>query len=70
MSNHLLASTLQHSFQAARAIRITGHFSRWRERHFYRRDLARLSQEAPHMIDDIGLTTEEVESELAKQFWR
>jgi len=69
MSNNLLASTLQHSAQAVRAIRITAYLSSWRERQCYRRDLARLSREAPHMIDDIGLTKDEVESELAKPFW-
>lgn len=70
MGNNLLASTLQHSVWAVRAIKLTGCVSRWRERHFYRRDLARLSSVAPHMIDDIGLTKDEVESELAKPFWR
>lgn len=70
MSNNLLASTFQDLFQQVRAIRIAGYVSRWRQRHFYRRDLARLSGVAPHMIDDIGLTKDEVESELAKPFWR
>lgn len=70
MSNNLLASTLQHSVQTVRANRITDYVSKWREQHFYRHDLARLSSVAPHMIDDIGLTKDEVESELAKPFWR
>ena len=70
MSNNLVALTLQGSIQAVRAIKLTDYVSRWRERHFYRCDLARLSQAAPHMIDDIGLKQDEVESELAKPFWR
>lgn len=70
MSNNLVASTLRGSIQAVRAIKLTDYVSRWQERHFYRRELARLSQAAPHMIDDIGLTQDEVESELAKPFWR
>lgn len=69
MSNSL-ASTLQHSVRTVRAIKLTAYVSRWREQHLYRRDLARLSKEVPHMIDDIGLTMDEVESELAKPFWR
>ncbi len=70
VSNNLLSSTLQHSIQTVRAIKSTGYVSRWRERYFYRSDLARLSGVAPHMIDDIGLTNDEVETELAKPFWR
>jgi len=71
VSNNPLSSTLQHSVQTVRAIRIAGHVSRWRERNFYRSDLARLSRvAAQHMIDDIGLTKDEVESEFAKPFWR
>lgn len=70
MSNKLLTLTLNHSVQAFKAIRVTAYVSSWRERLFYRHELARLAKDAPHMIDDIGLTKDEVEFELAKPFWR
>ncbi|PBC02570.1 hypothetical protein CK220_20060 [Mesorhizobium sp. WSM3860] len=62
--------SLNQSVQASKATRITAFISTWRERLFYRNELARLARDAPHMIDDIGLTEEEVELELAKPFWR
>ena len=70
MSNNVLVSTIWHSVKIVRAIEIAGCVSRWRQQHFYRRELGRLRSEAPHMIDDIGLTMDEVETELAKPFWR
>ena len=70
MSNKLLTLSLNQSVQASKATRITAIVSTWRERLFYRHELARLARDAPHMIDDIGLTEDEVELELAKPFWR
>ena len=39
----------------------------WRTRRRSRRDLATLD---PHLLRDIGLTTQEASSEICKPFWR
>ena len=40
----------------------------WRSR--FRRDLAHKSKDEPHLIDDIGLTRQQVEAETVKPFWQ
>jgi len=42
----------------------------WRQRSRYRRDLARLRNSGPHLIEDIGLSQAEANREAAKPFWR
>lgn len=42
----------------------------WDERMRFRWDLERKSKDTPHLIDDIGLTKRQVETEIAKPFWR
>jgi uncharacterized protein YjiS (DUF1127 family) len=42
----------------------------WRERIQARWRLARMAQENPHLLKDIGLTMQQVETEIAKPFWR
>ncbi|TCN29076.1 DUF1127 domain-containing protein [Sinorhizobium americanum] len=42
----------------------------WNRRIHYREELARLSKDGPELLDDIGLTTRQVEDELTKPFWR
>ena len=42
----------------------------WLNRRHYRRGLARLMRVGPHMIDDVGLTLEQVRQEIAKPFWQ
>ncbi|PTE10707.1 DUF1127 domain-containing protein [Mesorhizobium helmanticense] len=43
----------------------------WREQTRFRWDLKRMSQDNPHLIDDIGLTRRQVEEEIAKlPFWQ
>jgi uncharacterized protein YjiS (DUF1127 family) len=42
----------------------------WRKRIRFRRHLARLSQDGPALVEDIGLTMKQVEAELRKPFWR
>jgi uncharacterized protein YjiS (DUF1127 family) len=42
----------------------------WRERIRARWKLARMAQENPHLLKDIGLTKQQVESEIAKRFWQ
>jgi uncharacterized protein YjiS (DUF1127 family) len=42
----------------------------WRERIRVRRALRQMSKANPHLIDDIGLTRQQVEAEIAKPFWQ
>lgn len=42
----------------------------WCERIRFRRELEKKSKANPHLIDDIGLTTRQVEAEIAKPFWQ
>ena len=42
----------------------------WRERIRARWKLAQMAQENPHLLKDIGLTPQQVETEIAKPFWR
>lgn len=42
----------------------------WSERKRFRRKLEQMSQANPHLIDDIGLTRRQVETEIAKPFWK
>ena len=42
----------------------------WRERIRVRWKLAQMAQENPHLLKDIGLTKQQVETEIAKPFWR
>jgi uncharacterized protein YjiS (DUF1127 family) len=44
--------------------------SAWIARHRYRRDLVRQLELGNHLIEDIGLTREQVLSEITKPFWR
>ncbi|NTS30889.1 DUF1127 domain-containing protein [Phyllobacterium sp. BT25] len=42
----------------------------WSERARFRWALAQMAKDNPHLIDDIGLTSWQVEEEIAKRFWR
>jgi uncharacterized protein YjiS (DUF1127 family) len=43
----------------------------WRERTRFRWDLKRMANDNPHLIDDIGLTRQQVEEEIARlPFWQ
>lgn len=42
----------------------------WRERIRFRWALGQMSEANPHLIDDIGLTKQQVEEEIAKRFWQ
>lgn len=42
----------------------------WRERLRIRWELEQKSTYNPHLIDDIGLTKQQVEAEIAKPFWQ
>lgn len=58
-------SRLQSSLASLRNL-----FSTWRWRLRFRWQLERTLQENPHLIRDIGLTKRQVETEIAKRFWR
>jgi uncharacterized protein YjiS (DUF1127 family) len=48
-----------------------GIISAWRARTRFRLDLKRMLRDNPHLIDDIGLTRQQVEAEIAKlPFWQ
>jgi uncharacterized protein YjiS (DUF1127 family) len=42
----------------------------WEERKRVRWELEQMSRDNPHLIDDIGLTRRQVETEIAKPFWQ
>lgn len=42
----------------------------WRQRVRLRSDLARLRRIDPRLIEDIGISREAAEQEIAKPFWR
>lgn len=43
----------------------------WQERTRFRWELKRLARDNPHLIDDLGLTREQVADEIAKlPFWQ
>jgi len=42
----------------------------WRRRTRFRRELKRISEVSTHLIDDIGLTRQQAETEIAKPFWQ
>jgi uncharacterized protein YjiS (DUF1127 family) len=43
----------------------------WRDQTRFRWQLKRMAKDNPHLIDDIGLTTRQVEAEIAKlPFWQ
>lgn len=42
----------------------------WDDRIRFRRELGHKAKANPHLIDDIGLTKRQVETEIAKPFWK
>ncbi|MFC3324844.1 DUF1127 domain-containing protein [Mesorhizobium cantuariense] len=55
---------------ALRSIIAIWHDRTWRERIRFRWQLRQMSKDNPHLIDDIGLTIQQVEGEIAKPFWQ
>ncbi|HEV2509779.1 DUF1127 domain-containing protein [Bosea sp. (in: a-proteobacteria)] len=49
---------------------LQGLLATWCERIRARWKLAQMAQENPHLLKDIGLTKQQVETEIAKPFWR
>jgi uncharacterized protein YjiS (DUF1127 family) len=45
-------------------------FATWRERVVLRRAFAEMLEANPHMIEDIGMTKQEMEAEIVKHFWQ
>ena len=42
----------------------------WRWRIRFRWELEQKSKDNPHLIDDIGLTRQQIEAEIAQPFWQ
>ncbi|WP_156412339.1 DUF1127 domain-containing protein [Bosea sp. Root483D1] len=42
----------------------------WHERIRARWKLTQMVRENPHLLNDIGLTRQQVETEIAKRFWQ
>ena len=42
----------------------------WRRRTYCRRELKQLLRDCPELIDDVGLTRRDVETEIGKTFWQ
>jgi uncharacterized protein YjiS (DUF1127 family) len=42
----------------------------WEERKRFRWELDEMARTNPHLIEDIGLTKEALEAEVAKPFWK
>jgi uncharacterized protein YjiS (DUF1127 family) len=53
-----------------RVVEIGAVLDAWRLRYRDRRELERLMRSAPHLIEDIGLSREHADREVAKPFWR
>ncbi|WP_244483492.1 DUF1127 domain-containing protein [Mesorhizobium sp. 1M-11] len=50
---------------------LSGSIAAWQRRTRFRWELKRLAKDTPYLIDDIGLTKEQVEEEIAKlPFWQ
>jgi uncharacterized protein YjiS (DUF1127 family) len=45
-------------------------WAEWQIRRRYRKDLKRLLRVGPYMIEDVGLTLEEVKREIEKPLWQ
>lgn len=54
----------------ARWAALPGTIANWRWRIHFRWELEQKLKSDPHLIDDIGLTAQQVEVEIAKHFWQ
>lgn len=51
--------------------RLLDEIAAWQQRRHFRWELRRLAKDTPYLIDDIGLTQEQVEQEIARlPFWQ
>jgi uncharacterized protein YjiS (DUF1127 family) len=70
-THYLVALSTPSGLPSGTRFRLDGATLReWLDRRHYRRGLARLMKIGPHMIDDVGLTLEQVRQEIAKPFWQ
>jgi len=65
-----LAEPAKISFQHYSLATLQIVIANWEERIRFRWTLRQMSKDNPHLIDDIGLTKEQVEAEIAKPFWQ
>lgn len=54
----------------AAPFRLRALLSVWGARIRFRRELRQKAKDHPYLIDDIGMTMQQVEIEVAKPFWR
>ena len=64
----LAAAEAPRRYYGLTALRST--MAAWSERARFRWALAQMAKDNPHLIDDIGLTSWQVEEEITKRFWR
>lgn len=60
---------MNHALMLAPAPR-RGLVATWRERLRYRRELAEKAKDDPRLIEDIGLTRRQIETEIEKPVWK
>jgi uncharacterized protein YjiS (DUF1127 family) len=64
-------SAKQASHQRYSPLNLFDNITAWQQRTRFRWELKRLARDNPHLIDDLGLTKEQVEDEVAKlPFWQ
>ena len=51
-------------------VSLLGILANWRWRIRFRWELEQKWRSDPHLIDDVGLTTRQVKTELTKHFWQ
>ena len=49
---------------------LAGLLGTWEERKRFRLKLEDMLRTAPHLIEDVGMTRQQVNAEIAKPFWR
>ena len=68
--NDIPSATAQQSHRHYGLATLQGMMATWDERKRFRRELEQMSKDNPHLVDDIGLTKQQVEAEIAKPFWQ
>ena len=66
---HTLGCVVVHLIREVRRIGLRRTLEVWHQRGEFRRDIRRLLQAGPHLIDDIGLSEEEARAEIGTPVW-
>lgn len=70
MNNSRLLELTEVMHQANRLAALKGLIETWETRQRFRQDLERIRRTNPDLLDDIGLTGQEAETEITKHFWQ